>query len=211
MNRFFESKDKVKIDLFRTYGWIAAAGDRHLAEFCEGKRYLESPERVHEMLFNLTPISYRWDDYRNRLERSARLVCGEEKVALRLTGEEGVSQIRALLGLCELVTNVNIPNIGQIPNLPIGAVVETNAVFRANSLRPVFAGNVPTTIYPMVARICAEQEALSEAIAARDVDAIFAAFVNDPLVTCSYDEARQLFLEMCENTKEYLKDYNLDF
>ena len=209
MNRFFDSKDKVKIDLFRAYGQIAAAGDRHLAEFCEGKRYLASPERAHEMLFNLTPVSFRWDDYAKRLERSDRLASGEEETKISKTGEEGVNQIRALLGLCDLVTNVNIPNQGQIPNLPIGAVVETNAVFRAGSLRPVFAGNVPSSIYPMIARVCGEQEALSEAIAARDVEAIFQVFVNDPLVTCTYDEARALFREMCENTKKYLTMYNI--
>ena len=122
---------------------------------------------------------------------------------------EGVLQMRALLGLCELTTNVNIPNVGQIPNLPIGAIVETNASFRANSLRPVFAGNIPTEIYPLVSRICGEQEALSDAIAKRDVEAIFTVFANDPLVTCTYAEARELFFEMCEKTKKYLDMYEL--
>ena len=208
-NSAFSTAERVKIDLFRSYGYIAAAGDRHLAEFCEGKRYLASPERVREMLFTLTPVSYRREDYAKRAEKSRRLVSGEEKPELKKTGEEGVLQIRALLGLCDLVTNVNIPNQGQIPNLPIGAVVETNAVFRANSLRPVFAGNVPTSIYPLVARIVGEQEALSEAIAARDLEAIFSVFANDPLVTCGYSDARELFREMCERTSKYLTDYDL--
>lgn len=51
--------------------------------------------------------------------------------------------MRSLLGLCEMTTNINIPNIGQIPNLPKGVVVESNAVFRANSATPVFAGEIP--------------------------------------------------------------------
>ena len=57
-----------------------------------------------------------------------RLRIGQEAVKINGTGEEGVNQIRALLGLCDLVTNVNLPNRGQIPNLPLEAVVETNAV-----------------------------------------------------------------------------------
>ena len=208
-NSAFSTDESVKMDLFRCYGYIAAAGDRHLAEFCEGKRYLASPERVREMHFVLTPVSYRREDYRKRLERSERLISGEEAPKIRTTGEEGVSQIRALLGLSELTTNVNIPNVGQIPNLPIGAVVETNAHFRGDSLRPVFAGDIPTEIYPLVARIVGEQEALSDAIARRDVEAIFTVFASDPLVTCTYAEARALFLEMCENTKKYLTMYDL--
>ena len=110
--------------------------------------------------------------------------------------------MRALLGLCELVTNVNLPNRGQIPNLPIGAVVETNAVFRAGSLDPVFAGPIPTEIYPLVSRVCAEQELVSEGIAERNLDKIFAAFINDPLVTCSLADARALFDEMTQNYRE---------
>ena len=209
MNNHFSSQFKVRIDLFRRFGYIAAAGDRHLAEFCPGGWYLESPERVHEMKFALTPVSWRKQDLANRLERSRKLLSGEEEVKIWKTGEDGVHQIRALLGLCDLVTNVNIPNVGQIPNLPLGAVVETNAIFRSDEVTPVFAGNIPTEIHSLVSRICAEQEAVFDGIKRRDLEAIFEAFASDPLVTCSLSDARKLFNEMVENTKEYLKDYNL--
>ena len=145
----------------------------------------------------------------DRKETSRKLISGEEKVELKATGEEGVEQIRALLGLSELVTNVNIPNRGQIPNLPLGAVVETNAVFNADSVTPVFAGEIPKEIYSMVSRACAEQEAVSAAIAERDIEKIFAAFANDPLVTCGLKNARQLFDKMVDSTKEYLTDFNI--
>ena len=209
MNNSFACAGKVTFDLFKRFGYISAAGDRHLAEFCPGKWYLESPKRVSEMKFGLTPVSWRKEDLENRLERSRKLVSGEAEVEIWKTGEEGVNQMRALLGLCDLITNVNIPNVGQIPNLPLGAVVETNAIFRTNELKPVLAGNIPNSIYPLVSKICGEQEALAEAIKNRDMDAIFSAFIGDPLVTCSTEDARKLFDEMVENTKAYLKDYNL--
>jgi len=209
MNALFESAEKVKIDLFNRYGYIAAAGDRHLAEFCEGKWYLADPERVAEMKFGLTAVNWRKGNLQERLEKSAKLKSGAEAVKIDCTGEEGVNQIRALLGLSELITNVNMPNRGQIPNLPLGAVVETNAVFRANSVDPVFAGPIPTEIYPMVARICGEQELISKGITERNLNKIFAAFANDPLVTCGLEDAKKLFKEMCENTKAYLTMYDL--
>lgn len=209
MNNSFVCHDKVKIDLFKRYGYIAAAGDRHLAEFCEGKWYLADPDTVHGWGFGLTTVAWRKDDLKNRLQRSEDLRSGKEKVKINGTGEEGVNQIRALLGLADLVTNVNIPNVGQIPNLPLGAVVETNAVFRSNSLKPVMAGAIPQSIYPLVTRICGEQEMLSDAIAKRDLGAIFSAFANDPLVTCTYEDAKKLFKEMVMNTKAYLGSYDL--
>lgn len=209
MNNAFMCSHKIKFDLFNRYGYIAAAGDRHLAEFCEGKQYLKDPETVKSWGFGLTTVDWRKDDLKNRLERSERIRSGEEKLEINRTDEEGVNQIRAILGLNDLVTNVNIPNVGQISNLPIGAVVETNALFRADSVTPIMSGEVPKSIYPLVARICGEQEAVNDAIAKRDINAIFAAFVNDPLVTCSYRDARKLFDEMVDNTKKYLTSYNI--
>lgn len=207
INNAFVSKEKVKMELFRRFGYMAAAGDRHLVEFCEGKWYLESVDRVIEMGFGLTPVSWRKEDLQERLARSARLISGEENVAVKGTGEEGVDQIRALLGLTELMTNVNLPNIGQIPNLPMGAVVETNAVFRSGTVTPVFTGPVPKEILPLVGRICTEQELLNEGIAERSFEKIFTAFANDPLVTCGLEDARKLFDEMVDNTVKYLSMY----
>ncbi len=207
MNNSFECAQRVKFDLFKRFGYIAAAGDRHLAEFCPGKWYLADPECVREWKFGLTTVDWRKKDLKQRLEKSARLVSGEEKFRMNDTGEDGVKQIRALLGLGNLVTNVNLPNRGQIPNLPLGAVVETNARFAANTVTPVFAGNLPETVYPLVARISGEQQMLTEAALTRNLDLAFAAFVNDPLVTVSLSDARKLFDEMIENTRAYLADY----
>jgi len=209
MNVNFISKERVKFDLFDKYGYIAAAGDRHLAEFCEGGWYLKSPETVSEWGFTLTSVDFRKKDLQLRLEKSEQYRSGERKIEIKGTGEEGVQQIRAILGLRNLITNVNIPNIGQIPNLPSGAIVETNAVFRDDSIEPIMADKIPEELYPLISRICGEQEALNTAIANRDLKAIFNCFVNDPLVTCSMSDAKKLFKEMILNTQKYLSSYDL--
>lgn len=211
MNNSFACSQRVKLDLFLKYGWIAAAGDRHLAEFVPGNWYLKDPETVRRWGFGLTTVAWRKKDLEKRLEKSRMLRTGEKPVELKPSGEEGVNQMRALLGIGEpLVTNVNIPNVGQISNLPMGAVVETNAVFSSDHVTPVMAGEVPVEIHPLVSRICTEQEMLDKALGKRDVEMIFHAFAADPLVTIPRDDARRLFKEMIMNTKAYLTSYNLD-
>ncbi len=204
---FFACAHRVKFDLYRRYGVIAAAGDRHLAEFCEGSWYLKDDEQVKSWGFLRTPVSYRKDDLVQRLARSERLCSGEEAVSIQETGEDGVRQIRALLGLCDYTTNVNIPNEGQIPNLPLGVVVETNAAFRDNSVTPVFAGRIPEGVWQLVARVADAQSIMARATRERNLDLAFKAFVNDPLVNIDIPSAKALFDEMVENTKEYLGDY----
>ena len=209
MNNSFMCAERVKMDLFRRHGYIAAAGDRHLAEFCPKQWYLNDPDQVRAWMFGLTTVAWRKNNLLERLKKSEKLVSGELKFEIKQTGEEGVNQIRALLGLCDLVTNVNIPNRGQIPNLPAEAVVETNALFRPDSVTPVFAGEIPAEIYPLIARIVAEQELTMEAGASRDLEKAFQAFVSDPLMPLNLVDARQLFDEMVGNTKAYLKDYSV--
>lgn len=209
MNSAFGTEEMVKMDLFLRTGVIGAAGDRHLAEFCPGKWYLASPERVAEMHFVLTTVDWRKNDLKERLSKSARLISGEEPVKIEKTGEDGIDQIRALLGLHTFLTNVNIPNMGQIENLPLGAIVETNAVFRENEVTPVMSGKIPPVVNQLVAKICSEQMTVLDGINNRNLDEIFAAFSADPLVTCGLKEARELFDEMISNTSKYLTMYNL--
>lgn len=209
MNKQFRTAEMVKMDLFKRFGYIAAAGDRHLAEFCEANWYLKDPEMVDKWGFGLTKVEWRKLDLSNRLKKSEELISGKQEIKIDVTGEEGAKQIRALLGLHDLVTNVNLPNRGQIPNLPMGTVVETNAAFRSDSVVPVFSGPLPDEIYPLISRVVGEQIAVSDAAKNRDLDAAFRAFICDLNVNISLEDAKALFNEMIKNTSKYLTMYNI--
>ena len=207
MNRFFLCRERVKLNLFRRFGVIAAAGDRQLAEFCPGGWFLKDPAQVEEWQFGLTPVSWRREDLKRRLERSARLVSGEESFELKGTGEDGVKLICAILGLEDKVSNVNLPNAGQIPNLPLGCTVETNAVFTADTVSPVMAGAVPESIYPLVSHAAGQTSAVVTAALERDLNKAYHAFACDPLVRLSFADSRKLFDSMTGATRAYLKEY----
>ncbi len=204
---YFACQDRVKADTFLRYGCLGAAGDRHLAEFSRGAWYLKDPETAESWGFTLTPVSYRIADRKERLALSEAYYSGQKPFEFKETGEEGVEQMRALLGLGDMLTNVNLPNRGQIPNLPMDAVVETNASFTGGRLQPVMAGNIPAAIFPQIANVCAIQECVAEACLRRDLDSVFCGFLADPLMTLGFDDARRLFDEMVDNTGEYLTEY----
>lgn len=204
----FALAHRVKFDLFRRYGLIAAAGDRHLAEFVP-QVYLRDPETVAQWKYGLTKVSWRKENQKRREERAEKLAIGAEEVTLKHSGEEGVQQIKAILGLDQMVTNVNIPNKGQIQGLPYGAIVETNALFRRDSIRPVFAGPLPSDINNLVIRHIYNQQTTLEAALKKDKYLAFNAFVNDPMMTASLNDAKKLFDEMLYNTKEYLPGWDI--
>ncbi len=204
MNSHFACAHRVKFDLFRRYGAIAAAGDRHLAEFT-APRYTRDPETVRQWKFSLTPVSWRKQDLRNRLRRSADLISGKEKPDMKPSGEEGHLLLKALLGLGDVVSNVNLPNRGQIPNLPLGAVVETNALFAEGRIDPVSPGPLPESLLPLISRH-AENQGNTLATALRcDRELGLKTFMNDPqLAGVSPADGRKLFDDMIKNQRAFL-------
>ncbi len=208
MNSSFSTNARVRMDLFRRFGYVAAAGDRHLAEFMDNADYLASPECVRSWMFGLTTVDWRKNNELERRARSARLYSGEEEVALKPSSEEGALQMRALLGLSTMVTNVNLPNRGQIANLPYGTIVETNAAFRDGTLQPVLAGKVPDSIYALISRAARENDEILDAAFSEDLSFAFTKFDKlNMLKTLTPEQRRELFITMCENTKAYLGDY----
>lgn len=203
---WFSSAELVKFDLFKRYGLIAAAGDRHLSEFMP-PWYLRDRETVEALKFTLTPVSWRIENAQALREKSARLASGREPFVLERSGEEGVAIMKALLGLGSFVTNANLPNRGQIEGLPAGAVVETNAFFSRDSARPVVAGRLPPPIEGMVARHVANHETILRAAVSGEARAALPAFMNDPLMTLAPREAERLFEKMIANTKGMLGSY----
>lgn len=202
-NSTFACAHRVKMDLFRRYGLIAAAGDRHLAEFMPGDQYLKDPETVAGWKFGLTTVAWRKEDLKKRLERSRRLVSGEEQIELKPTGEEGILLIKALCGLDRVVSNVNIPNTGrQITNLPESAIVETNAVFERDAIRPVQAGEIPENVLELVIPHVENHERIIKAALSANKELVAEAFAQDPLVKgrASEAEVRRLVEDMMKAT-----------
>lgn len=210
MNSTFSSANRIHFDLFLKYGLIAAAGDRHLAEFMPAQWYLQSPEAVQAWKFGLTTVDWREKNRVQQLEKAQRLGQGEEAFEVKASGEEGVRMMKALLGMEDLITNVNLPNQGQLGGISLGAVVETNAHFSHNAVRPIMAGTLPQKINALVLRHVSNQETILQAALSCDKEAALAAFLNDPLVH-SLEPARaaELFDRMLKETAAYLPGWEL--
>ncbi|MCE5342329.1 MAG: alpha-glucosidase/alpha-galactosidase [Eubacteriales bacterium] len=203
INSYFESAQRVKFDLFLRYGLIAAAGDRHLAEFMPGW-YLRSPGEAADWMFSLTPVSWRVEDLASRMRRSDDLIACRETLTLQSSGEEGHLLLKALLGLGDVVSNVNIPNRGQIPNLPLGAVVETNALLGKDRIQPIYAGPLPGNVLALVSRHVVNQENTLVAAINRDRMLGYTTFMNDPQLTCTPADGQKLFDDMLSGTRACL-------
>ncbi len=193
--------NKVKMDLFRRFGALAAAGDRHLVEFVNARWYLKDRDDPDRWLYHLTPVSYRKADQQRKIEESKAIAAGEKPVELRQSDEELIRLMKAILGFGPVISNANMPNRGQMSQLPIGTVVETNCVFDNDAVRPIFANPLPREAAALV-RINAENiENLYAAIRDRDLHRCREIFLQQPLcVGLTVEDGKKLFDEMVRAT-----------
>ena len=196
LDDWFYSTDQVKFNLFKHFGILAAAGDRHLVEFLPG--FIRSPETLFKWGVIRTPVSYRMERWRTAPQKTRDLMNGITPLVLESSGEEGVGMIKALVGLGDLVTNINIENIGQVSNMPLHTVVETNAHLSRDAVRPLTAGALPAGIAPLIHQHSANQELIIEAALTQNADLAFQAFFNDPSNHLPLDDSWKLFNKMLQ-------------
>jgi len=201
-NDWFHSADQVKFALFQRFGILAAAGDRHLVEFLPG--FIHSPETLFKWGIIRTPVSWRIERWASAPQKTRDLINGVTPFLLNPSGEEGVGMVKALLGLDDLVTNVNVENVGQISNMPLHAVVETNARFSRDSLRPLTADALPAGLASLINQHSADQELIIEAALTENPALAFQAFFNDPTNHLPIDKTWELFNRMLQVNREYL-------
>ncbi|MDR2070318.1 MAG: hypothetical protein LBP81_02730, partial [Treponema sp.] len=199
--KYFSSSERVKMDLFRRYGLIAAAGDRHLAEFCPHSWYLANPAQVESWGFALTPVSWRVANRETLIRQAGAYREGTKTLVPVESGEEGIKIVKALLGLGSLVSNVNMPNQGQMPDLPPDAVVETNAFFSRDTIQPLVCEKLPVDLRALILPHVQAQEGILEAVFEGDREKAFRVFSLDFAVQALPPaDARALFDEMCAKT-----------
>jgi len=179
-----------RTELCRLYGYLAAAGDRHVCEFLPG--YLRDEKERERLAADR--------------ERVRRMIRGDEPIPTGRSREE-ISDIMAAIWSGEDSVNiVNLPNAGQVRDLPLGAVVETYGALNGTGASGIVFGELPSPVAALVHPHVFNQEAIVQAGLTGDTDLAFRAFLNDPLVDSGPD-ARKMFDEMFEAQREYLPQF----
>jgi len=205
-NSPYSCAHKVKIDMFLRYGVIAASSDRYLADSCP-PWYISSPRTALSWKVGTMTTSYLKRHKVDKLTKCRKLINGEETLRIGWSGTDCIAQIKAILGLNNVITNIVTINNGQIANLPIGSVVETNALFSVNSVKPIFAGTIPEDILALINRQVLNNDILVDSILKKDLDYAFNVFLNDPLMTLDINKATELYKQMLSVNKAHLIYY----
>ncbi len=141
-------------DVYDAFGIFPVPGDTHL---CEYLPWVSDPQAKPWQKYNIR--LYDWDLFATMRDFSLN----------RLTGmADGVMDIDGLLhtdseGALEMIENIaragnhyhiaaNLPNVGQISNLPHNAIVETPVMVDGAGIHPVHVGALPEPVAELCRR-----------------------------------------------------------
>ncbi len=198
--------NKVKLEFFRRFGVLPAAGDRHLVEFFPGFLTEESDwgERWGVSLTSIEDREY----WQKRYIAEFEAMLSESEVSVMPSGEMVAGLIDSFRGGHPRAFPLNIPNAGQVADLPDGVVVESMCVADDAGVCGADVVQLPPVPAEFLKRVSASQELAVEAAVAGDRDTVFEAMLVDPLAgRIDYDHLQQMTDEMLDATKRWLPQF----
>ena len=135
------------------------------------------------------------------------LASGKEKMPRR-SRETAVDIMKALVTNTPFIDVVNLPNIGQIDNLPRGAVVETLGLVDGEGFAPIGIGLMPEQLRSLTEGHCVVQKMSMDAALTGNRKLALEALMLDPLCAkLAPSEIKKMGLELMSATKKYLPQF----
>ena len=202
----FHSHHALFDELYRRYGYLTYAGDRHTCEFLPG--YITpTPAALKAFKLVRTSVQQRRAGRARNRRWTGKLAAGKVDPGPR-SRETAVDIIVAVAtgkGICDVV---NLPNEGQIDNLPRGAVVETLGLADPLGFRPISPGPLPPVLAQIVGPHCRCQLMTLQAALTGDRKLALDALIADPI--CGHLPAakvRRMGAELMQATKRWLPQF----
>lgn len=176
----FHDRLAIKLTLLENLNIVFGAGDRHVAEFFPG--FLDESSQFGEKYgVILTTIGHRQKLMDQRRQDLEDYVTGPAR-QWKLSNEQLVRVMAALSGGASGKFFINIPNQGQISDLPRDVVVECSASIDRSGVHPHTPTELPTAVKSIISGHIARQELIVDAALAGNREKALAALVTDPLI-----------------------------
>ena len=194
--------------VFDVFGLFPVPGDSHL---CEYLPWVSDPATKPWEKYNL-PL-YDWDLNASVREfEHARLKAMADDEAtidgLKNTDSEGaLEMIENIAGAgTHYHLAANLPNIGQIENLPFKATVETPVVVDGDGIHPVHVGVFPEPVAEIMRREVTVANLSVDAAIEGSREKALQCLLLDPVVN-DFEQAKQILDDYLISYKEYLPQF----
>jgi len=202
---FSENNHVLFAEMFEEYGYLTYSADGHTSEFFSAcltdkamkKKYKIKDHSIQDRI-NLTE---------ERKKLTFDMISGKQKM-LEKSCETAIDIMKAMTTNTQFIDVVNLPNVGQIENLPKGAVVETLGLVDGAGFAPIAIGPLPELLRGMTEVHCHTQMMTLEAALTGNKKLAFESLMLDPLCAkLPPSRIREMGRELMKATKAYLPQF----
>ena len=211
INRMTESEtlddERFAFELYELFGLFPVGGPPHITE--NFSYFLNDPAVIRQHRIRRKGVLPRRREGRQqKIERiHASLEAGKPLDPLVASREDLAHIVESLHTGEPCRAVVNLPNTGQIPNLPANSVVETWGEISRDKIEPLPAGEVPTALKGFIESIITEEELAVEAALTGDRQLVYQAMWASPMMQ-NKDMARPLADELLAAQKQHLPQFD---
>ena len=202
----FEINHRVLSAIYDNFGYLTYSADDHTSEFLPG--FLMSRKAVRDYRIFHKSMQDRADTIAKNWKEVDNIISGKQKIFDRSI-EIAVEVMKAIRFGTHHVDIVNLPNEGQIDNLPRHAVVETYGTVSASGFCPTAVGKLPPALLGLTLPHCNIQLMTLEAALTGNKQLALEALMLDPLChKLTFAETRQMAEELMAANRKYLPQFN---
>lgn len=193
-------------ELFNDYGYLPYVGDRHICEFFNC--YMTKPELLARLKIHRTSIADREKIYEDAADWITRATTGQEPFSCKPSRETAADIMKAIIFNTPFTDVVNLVNIGQIANLPYGAVVETMGYVDSRGFVPLTVGPMPDTLRALLQPHAEVQARTVKAGLAGDWDVALMTLAADPVCAhLTIRDVKKMGIELLKANRPYLPQF----
>jgi alpha-galactosidase len=209
--RFFEldpSFEPLTRDVFSAFGLFPVPGDTHL---CEYLPWVSDAQTKPWEYYNIR--LYEWD------VREARRETDLQRINEMANGSRSIDHLLHTdsEGALEMIENVagagshyhlaaNLPNTGQIENLPYGSIVETPVQVDGAGIHPVYMSALPQPVAELLRRENTAAQLCVDAAVEGSREKALQCLLLDPVIT-DIGTARKILDDYLSTYREYLPQF----
>ena len=202
---FSDNNHELFAEIFEHYGYLTYSADRHTCEFFAA--YLTDNDVMKKFKLVRTSVADRRKGIEEARIFALKMASGKQKM-LERSRETAVDIMKAMATNTPFIDVVNLPNIGQIDNLPRGAVVETLGLVDSSGFAPIGIGPLPEPLRGLTEVHCQIQKMTLQAALTGNKKLALEALMLDPLCAkLAPSQIRKLGLDLLEATKDYLPQF----
>lgn len=198
--------ERFSFELCEHFGLFPVGGPPHLAE--NFPYFLNDPAVLAKHRIRRKGVLPRRAEGREvKRARVEAILAGREPLEEPVASHENFAEIiESLHTGAPCRTVINVPNQGQIENLPTDVVVETYASIGRNSVAPLPAGSVPVAIKGYLESIISEEELAVSAALEGDRALVVQAMLASPLLH-DKDAAEALADDLLAAQRDWLPQF----